>query len=512
MHEIPSEDQYYGFFKAGHVARYLDDYCRQHVYRGTSLASRIRTEHAVHSVIKTRGVWEVETAGHPGRRKFRSRRLVDASGMTSIPNLPDIPGQQRFKGRILHHKDFAELETEATFSLPKKIIVLGGAKSAADVAYSCAKAGHRVTWIIRKSGAGPAAFVSAKGSVGYKNSNESFYTRLTSLFLVSHFSPFLGCKMISNTLNKTKIGRKALRVIWRSINQKAMRNADYNRADGQKNGFFNLKPNSELFWQQDSTGINQREDFFDVITTEVKVVQSDLDHLEEEGVVLLDDSRTAISAEILICATGWQLDHPYYDEDLASSLGLPTRTTGGGKSERPLWSDLDRAAELTILKRFPILASDWAQEQTSYATLAHNKQQPFRLWKSMVPVVDPSIIFMGKLMLGNHFRAAEVQALFTCAVLEGNIELASERDMRVDIAETVAWCRRRYLAKGASGVWFYWDMIPYTDMLLKKIGLSSHRSSFWLRDLFRPGFARDLSGLIDEYRDKFYTNVEDVKT
>lgn len=52
--------------------------------------------------------------------------------------------------------------------IPKvqRFAVLGGAKSAADVAYASAKAGKKVHWIIRASGNGPAALFhpSAGGS------------------------------------------------------------------------------------------------------------------------------------------------------------------------------------------------------------------------------------------------------------------------------------------------------------------------------------------------------------
>jgi len=45
--------------------------------------------------------------------------------------------------------------------IDKYITVLGGAKSAADMAYACAKAGKSVSWIIRSSGNGLAAFLGS---------------------------------------------------------------------------------------------------------------------------------------------------------------------------------------------------------------------------------------------------------------------------------------------------------------------------------------------------------------
>ena len=42
IHEISKDDQYYGFFKASHVSKYLEDYCSSHIYKKATLTSRIR--------------------------------------------------------------------------------------------------------------------------------------------------------------------------------------------------------------------------------------------------------------------------------------------------------------------------------------------------------------------------------------------------------------------------------------------------------------------------------------
>ena len=127
----------------------------------------------------------------------------------------------------------------------------------------------------------------------------------------------------------------------------------------------------------------------------------------------------------------------------------------------------------------------------------------------MLPISDPSIIFLGKIMLGNHFRTAEVQALWALSVLDGTLDLPTETVMERDVAETVAWCKKRYLGKGQFGNWFWFDMVPYTDALLAQMDLWSHRrerGEGWMewRELVKPCFARDLSGLIGEYKRKYH--------
>ena len=335
--------------------------------------------------------------------------------------------------------------------------------------------------------------------MGYSNSNEFFYTRLTSLFLVSLFAVRMGFVRIQNWLNKTPVGKTLLQKMWQRINNKAHVDADYDRPDGRVNGFHNLKPDTELFWENDSTGVNQRKDFFDTISKKTTILRQDIESLNDSGVVLADEARAMVPADIIICATGWKTDHPYFDEHTAASLGLPVSAHSASTDSEMHWNNLARTAERSIIDRFPVLDGEWAKQQVVHKHVENNTRLPFRLWRSIVPPSEPSILFVGKVMLGNHFRASEVQALFACAVLDNGIILPTVGEMEADISETLAWCRKRYLAKGLSGNWFYWDMVPYTDSLLADLGLSSHRSWCWMRDLLRPCYAEDLKGLLEEY-------------
>lgn len=61
--------------------------------------------------------------------------------------MPVFAKQDCFKGLMLHQRDFGQ--SSVLSSSDKYITVLGGAKSAADMAYACAKAGKSVSWVIR---------------------------------------------------------------------------------------------------------------------------------------------------------------------------------------------------------------------------------------------------------------------------------------------------------------------------------------------------------------------------
>ena len=166
------------------------------------------------------------------------------------------------------------------------------------------------------------------------------------------------------------------------------------------------------------------------------------------------------------------------------------------------WNGLETVADSVILSRFPVL-----RHPPNYRRI-EPKETPFRLYKAMVPPVDVydthSLVFLGKMVVGNNFRTAEAQALWAVAYLDRQIpNLPSRAQIDREVAETVAWDRRRYLNKGDLGSWFYFDVVDYADALLEHVDLQSHRQGKgWLGDLMDPCFASDLQGLGDEYRQK----------
>jgi len=120
--------------------------------------------------------------------------------------------------------------------------VLGGAKSAADVAYASAKAGKTVSWVIRKDGNGPAAFFAPEPvSKRYANSNEGFYNRFLASFLPN---PFGSKGLLAKVLHGTWFGRRYLKNSWDGFDKGLRGMMQYEREDGKEHGFPNLEPDT----------------------------------------------------------------------------------------------------------------------------------------------------------------------------------------------------------------------------------------------------------------------------
>jgi dimethylaniline monooxygenase (N-oxide forming) len=113
-----------------------------------------------------------------------------------------------------------------------------------------------------------------------------------------------------------------------------------------------------------------------------------------------------------------------------------------------------------------------------------------------------SIVIIGHIDVGNYFASAECQSMWAAAYLDQKLSLPTAEEQEKDIALFVSWCRRRYLSNGQEGNNMLFELIGYCDILLKDLGLGSHRKG-WFKDLFAPAWAKDFAGLNAEFRDRY---------
>ena len=90
--------------------------------------------------------WKVRLRRDDGnRRELRPRHVVMATGVSGIPNMPDIPTLGDFRGKVIHSSQYAE----AAPWKGKDVLVLGTGTSAHDIAQDLHSAGARVTIVQR---------------------------------------------------------------------------------------------------------------------------------------------------------------------------------------------------------------------------------------------------------------------------------------------------------------------------------------------------------------------------
>jgi putative flavoprotein involved in K+ transport len=92
--------------------------------------------------------WSVTLRHADGtQREMRPRHIVMATGVSGIPNLPDIPTLRNFRGTILHSSQYADSEAWRG----KKALVIGSGTSGHDIAQDLYSSGAKVTLVQRSS-------------------------------------------------------------------------------------------------------------------------------------------------------------------------------------------------------------------------------------------------------------------------------------------------------------------------------------------------------------------------
>jgi putative flavoprotein involved in K+ transport len=97
---------------------------------------------------ETQGRWSVVLRqGDGGRRELQPRHVVIATGVSGIPNLPDIPSLKNFTGKVLHSSQYEDGEPWNG----KSAIVIGTGNSGHDIAQDLHSSGAKVTLVQRNS-------------------------------------------------------------------------------------------------------------------------------------------------------------------------------------------------------------------------------------------------------------------------------------------------------------------------------------------------------------------------
>lgn len=177
-----------------------------------------------------------------------TKMLIVATGITSCPTIPTIPGSQDFVAPIVHSSTFgSEQQKILQDSENMTIAVLGGRKSSYDAVHDAASQGIEVEWIIRKSGRRPAwvmpAYVDIIGP--FKTWREQLVTRrLLGLFSPHVYGTPGGFGGLKWLLHKTEFGKAVARKFWANMHQATLDQCGYQQ-DATTAG---LEPIAPPFW------------------------------------------------------------------------------------------------------------------------------------------------------------------------------------------------------------------------------------------------------------------------
>ncbi|KAL1307023.1 hypothetical protein AAFC00_005649 [Neodothiora populina] len=488
--DYPMDSEVYGIKPGGHIpgavlSRYLTDFAREF-----GILERTKFNTTVTEVEPSSSSgWKLTVKTLSGERVVETAKLILATGLTSTPNIPSYRGADDFGNPFFHAKDFCRKAPE--LKGVKNVVVVGGAKSAYDVAYAMVESGATVDLVIRPNGHGPVWIAPRHVTPLKKRMDIILNVRFMSWFSPCPWGSEDGYPRTRQFLHNTAIGRFIVKCFWKVLCNDVLTANDYDSHPELSK----LKPWHPVFWIGSGLSIlNYDTSLFDMVKQgRIRVHIEEIDHLEPGQVVL--DSGERLTADALICSTGWKKESTIKFHGLEKSgLGLQLSS----KEKTQLSAEFDEK----VLAMFPILRD---QPQLRFQP---GPADPLRYYRFMVPpalLEKRNLAFAGMISSVSTSIASTVQGIWISKYLDGDLDRMAQTNEAVinEIMLHTQWGKWRYpCGYGASLPDFVFEGIPYVDMLLKDLGLNNHRKSSVYKELTSPYTPRDYAGLLDELAQK----------
>jgi cation diffusion facilitator CzcD-associated flavoprotein CzcO len=465
--------------------QYLTDYARHFGF-----LDRVKFKHQVDGVESLpSGSWILTVTTPEGQKKIETAKLVLATGLTSTPNMPNYKGAESFEAPLYHAKDFCDRAD--TLKGIKNAVVVGGAKSAFDVAHACVEAGATVDLVIRPDGHGPVWIAPPFVTPLKRRLDKLLFVRWMTWFSPCPWGDEDGYVSARKFLHGTALGRFLVKSFWSILGNDVIKANDYDSHPE----LAKLKPWQSAFWIGSGLSIlNYSTPFFDMIKQgKVKVHIQNIDHLEGKKCHLEDG--TVLDADVMICSTGWKKESSLKISGLdAAGLSLPV-------SDKEL-VQLNKEADDKVLAMFPLL------KDQPKLRFEEKKGEPLRFYRFAVPpsfVQKRNLAFAGMISTVGTAVCASIQGLWISMFLDGQLERVAKTDEEVsdEVMLHTQWGKWRYpCGYGASLPDFVFDSLPFVDLLLKDIGLNNHRKGGMIAELTTPYAPGDFAGLFQEWKQK----------
>ncbi len=287
--------------------------------------------------------WSVTLKRRDGTaREMHPRHLIFATGVSSIPYTPDLPGLTEFAGEVVHSGDFAN----AARWRGRKVLVLGTGTSGHDVAQELHAHGAEATIIQRNN----TYVVSLKEA-------QSVYA------IYSEGIPFDDCDLLATSMPYPVLRRSY------QLSTAQSREIDKPLHDAlEKRGF-------KLWLGEDETGFQMMYlrrgggYYFNVgcseliIAGDIDLMQfADIDRFVAEGAKLKDGG--VVPAELLVLATGYENQQEtvrlYLGDAIADKIGPVWGFDEGGElnnmwrrtAQPGLWFNAGSLAQCRIFSRY----------------------------------------------------------------------------------------------------------------------------------------------------------------
>ena len=196
----------------------------------------------------------------------------------------------------------------------------------------------------------------------------------------------------------------------------------------------------------------------------ITIHRESITHLEGDRVHL--SNGESHQADVLVLATGYSVNHPWFSPKDCASLGLPTVLESPPSALQSKWDILESKADREITSRFPRLA------RPPELKIIPVKYSPYRLWRNIVPLPmleketpDRSLAFVGLVKTFSTAITSEAMALWTVAWMTGRITPKKTiQELEYEVALANAFSRRRYLNFGYRYPYQLFEFLPVSGV------------------------------------------------
>lgn len=224
--------------------------------------------------------------------------IVITTGIYFDPYMPEFPGQERFKGQVIHTKQYRAPKQVTG----KKVVVLGFGKSALDVAGEVIKFAHEVTLVYRK-----AHWPIPMDILGFLDVRRIYLTRFVAQFLPLYQRPFKWTKLVHKYFKWLIYG------FWRLTEsiikfQYSLKDCNVIADQVIEIDIFNLD------------FLPRKETFQLMRQGKIKTQKTSIKEFTENAVVL--DNGESIECDVVILGTGYKANVQFLPESFQKSLEM----------------------------------------------------------------------------------------------------------------------------------------------------------------------------------------------
>lgn len=249
--------------------------------------------------------WTVNRRSGDGERHEDFDLVVVCSGLNSnIPHMPEFPGQDDFKGKILH---ISELKSRDQLE-GRRVAALGYGKSAIDAALESAAVAKETHLIFRK-----LHWFVPRNLAGILPFKWGMLNRLTSTIVPLHLHP----SRVERHVNG--IGKPLVWFYWRLVEALVYFQCRLGSRFGTRESLFPSEP-VEVDSFGEALMLTPPDFYQSVRRRRITTHRTEIANYTANGVALKNGKQ--LDVDVMVLGTGWRCDYGFLPQSTRDAIGL----------------------------------------------------------------------------------------------------------------------------------------------------------------------------------------------